>query len=225
MTVRGWNSASSTVQLGDLLPVVILGVDPEDRRRPARRASAPARRASWSAVIALSSVKSGPPNAPACWPVTTATVSGSASRAAAARAAGGRVAPRLLRGEHGRDARSRSRGCCLRAGADLAPRLGRLRVARVERGDAGEVEGVVAGERPDPREPAHVDRQTPCRGAPSAVVDDASADTESVLSQSLLKHVKVSRAHRDFDARIRCGSRPRGQRSARCDGGARRSTE
>jgi len=40
-------------------------------------------------VIALSSVKSGPPTRPACWPVTTATVLGSSRRSAAARAAGG----------------------------------------------------------------------------------------------------------------------------------------
>ena len=94
------------------------------------------------AVTALSSVKSGPPKAPACWPVTTATVRLSASSSCRDRAAGG--APR--------------RSCCAammaaiaacgrampRAARDrIAPRLRVGRVAGVERRNLGEVEGVV----------------------------------------------------------------------------------
>ena len=68
------------------------------------------------AVMALSSVKRGPPNAPACWPVRTATVFGSASlRAACARAGG---APRRCcwADEQIGDgcARSRQRRACAR---------------------------------------------------------------------------------------------------------------
>ena len=39
--------------------------------------------------MALSSVNSGPPNSPACWPVMTTRVAGSASRAADSRDAAG----------------------------------------------------------------------------------------------------------------------------------------
>ena len=76
----------------DLVPVVVLGVDPEHRdRRDPVLGSHLFREA--NRVSAFSSVKSGPPKSPACWPVMMATVCGSRSRAAAAIAASG--APRL----------------------------------------------------------------------------------------------------------------------------------
>src|SRR2546430_485880 len=43
--------------------------------------------------MAISSVNSGPPKSPACWPVTTATVRRSARRRAASRAPGGGPRP------------------------------------------------------------------------------------------------------------------------------------
>jgi hypothetical protein len=51
-------------------------------------------------VSALSSVKSGPPKSPACCPVMTTRVSGSASFEAASRDACG---PSLLRRDHARE--------------------------------------------------------------------------------------------------------------------------
>ena len=96
VTVRGWNSASSTVQLAtsaqswssastqnianDVLPLL-----------------AAVRRASRNAVNAFNNVKSGPPKAPACCPVTTATVGvGEPPRGVAG---GRRAAPLLLGGK------------------------------------------------------------------------------------------------------------------------------
>ena len=77
----------------------------------------------------------------------------------------GGVAAALLRGDGLRHviamARVRSD-----AGADLAPRVGRLRIAGVERGHAGEVRRVFAGQRAHPREPPHVHSES-CRGGRS----------------------------------------------------------
>ena len=112
--VRGVELAVEHRAAAHLGPVVILGVDPEHRHDGHAVLALTPARASFIAVSALSSVKSGPPNSPACWPVMMTTVRGSARRAAAARAAGGRAAPLLLRGEHARD---RRRGDAARAPA------------------------------------------------------------------------------------------------------------
>jgi hypothetical protein len=75
-----------------------------------------ARSASFSAVMALNSVNSGPPNNPACWPVTTATVAASARRPAASFASAG--APR--------------RSCCARSTSTSTGRFrGRVRACAI----------------------------------------------------------------------------------------------
>ena len=101
------------------------------------------RRASWMAVMALSSVKSGPPKAPACWPVTTATVSGLASLLSGLARGWRSAAPSLLGGKDAGDGRVRSSHRA-RPGDRVGPRLSRRRIAGVERRDLGEIERVVA---------------------------------------------------------------------------------
>jgi hypothetical protein len=48
----------------------------------------------------------------------------------------------------------------LAASDRVAPRVGRRRIAGVERRDGGEVVGVIAGERADPAELADIDCET-----------------------------------------------------------------
>ena len=107
--------------------------------------------------MALSSVKSGPPKAPACWPVRIGD--GLAVGELLSGLARGRrsAAPRLLGGKESGDGGVRSSHRA-RSGDRVGPRLSRRRIAGVERCDLGEIEGVVPGERPDPAEAAHVDR-------------------------------------------------------------------
>ena len=112
------------------------------------------------AVIALSSVNSGPPNSAACWPVTMATARGSRSCAAAASAPpaarrGGAAA--LRRTVRDRLALPRM---LLRAGDRVAPRSRIGGIAGKELGDARVVERVVGRQPPDPGEPSNVDGES-----------------------------------------------------------------
>ena len=149
------------------------------------------RRASWSAVSAFSSVKSGPPNTPACWPVTTATEAGSARRASGGARRGRRV-PLFLLSPQQRDQPSAIAGLLLRPRDRVAPRVGLHRVARVEPLDLLEVVGVVTRQRPDPRETADVDARR--FQAAGRVGGDRGRGGlgrhELVLSQSRSKAVK-----------------------------------
>ena len=106
-------------------------------------------------MTALSSVNSGPPKAPACWPVTTATVAGIAQPLCSGACGCRRTAPLLL-GREDLGNRDGLRGMAVPARDGIAPRLGGRRVAGVERRDLLKIEGVVADERTDPRQLAHV---------------------------------------------------------------------
>ena len=108
------------------------------------------------AVRALSSVKSGPPNNPACWPVTMATVRGSRSRAAGGDGLRGSRSRALLRGYDVGDGIALAR-VPLNAGDGVAPRRGIPGIPGEEPRDARVVARVVGRELLDPGKPPYVD--------------------------------------------------------------------
>ena len=115
------------------------------------------RSASLSAVIALSSVNTGPPNSPACWPVTTATVFGIDQLLRLLTRPSRRAAPLLLRREHCGDLTVLP-GVTLRGRDGARPRRRIGGIAGKKWRDGVKVEGVVCREAPDPGEAAEIHR-------------------------------------------------------------------
>ena len=152
--------------------------------RPARRARARPRPRASSRSSALSSVNSGPPNSPACWPVTTTRVAGSASgRRPRALRPGRRAGPAGPRGRP--PVRRRRRGVDCGGAMVSAQAAGVGWIAGEERLDAREVD--TRSRRPGGESRGIVVCQQPTRLAVEVVV--VSAGTAAVLSQSVAKRV------------------------------------
>ena len=155
----------------DFVPVVILGVDPEDRHRRARRSSSRTRVGQPERGERLQEVKSGPPKRPGL----LAGDDGDRSRVAQLRGggAGGRRARRagLLLRRAMRGQRVALAGMALRARDGVAPGVRVARVAGEERRQPAGVERVVGGEAIDPGKPADIDAQTRGRGGDACVRD------------------------------------------------------
>ena len=155
-------------------------------------------------MIALSSVKSGPPKRPACWPVMMTTVRGSARRAASrARRRAPHGAPADPRGR-ARSQPANPGGVAARDGVGPRPR-----------GRRGSREEIAAPDRTrtrsrrqsvESRESANVDGQSRrrwawlwCRTAPRGIVSDC-LQTVTDNRQSTGRHVQASRSRHSSHA-------------------------
>ena len=169
----------------DLVPVVIFGIDPEDRndvgllivRGPAGE---------LDGGDGFQQREERAAEGPRLLPGKNRDRSGVGEFLRGLARGGGSAAAGLLRGEEGRDGRARASQAS-RPRDRVGPGLAGRRIAGVERRDLGEVERVVAGERPDPAKTAHVDRS-----AGRAVGERRFRWHRLVLSQSPAKHVKTT---------------------------------
>ena len=169
----------------DLIPVVIFGIDPEDRNDVGLMiVRGPAGELDGGDGFQQREERAA--EGPRLLPGKNRDRSGVGEFLRGFASGGGGPAAGLLRGQEGRDSRagaSQASG----PGDRVAPGLAGRRVAGVERRDLGEVKRVVAGERPDPAKTAHVDRS-----AGRAVGERRFRLHRLVLSQSPAKHVKAT---------------------------------